>query len=73
MEAAEKEGKKPEKGRVDFLDYFINLKKEQPDEVDDFKVISYMVLNVSVASQSLLRPSLTLPCFRYSQVLIQPL
>ena len=47
LAALEKEGKKPAKGRQDFLDYFINLKREQPEVVDDFTVISYMVLNVS--------------------------
>ena len=44
----EKQGKKPEKERSDFLDYFIGLKREQPEVVDDFTVISYMVLNVSI-------------------------
>lgn len=48
LAVAEKEGKKSEKERADFLDYFIALKKEQPDIVDDFCVISYMVLNVSL-------------------------
>ena len=47
LAVSEKEGKKPEKSRADFLDYFIALKKEQP-EVDDFTVISYMVLNVGI-------------------------
>ena len=50
----EKEGKKPEKTREDFLDYFIKLKKEHPEVVDDFTVISYMVLNVSIDGEFLL-------------------
>lgn len=42
----EKGGEEAAQSDTDFLDNFINLKAQYPDVVDDFAVISFMILNV---------------------------